>query len=100
MMRRMLAAFVSMMLTSGLASAGGPLTVTGSAATQPGQAFVWPTGSAVRYTVDTGPLSVNPSGQTVITNAQGLARVQSLFQIGNRFQPPPSPMRMRDRSLE
>jgi len=80
MMRRMLAAFVSMMLTSGLASAGGPLTVTGSAATQPGQPFVWPTGSAVRYTVDTGPLSVNPSGQTVITNAQGLARVQSLFQ--------------------
>jgi hypothetical protein len=79
-MRRVPAVFVSILLVSGLASAGGPLTITGPAATQPGQSFVWPTGSAVRYTVDTGPLSVNPAGQTVINNAQGLVRVQSLFQ--------------------
>ena len=54
--------------------------MTGPAATQPGQAFVWPSGSTIHYTVDTGPLSTNPSGQVVINNAQGLARVQSLFQ--------------------
>jgi hypothetical protein len=30
--------------------------------------------------VDSGPLSVNPTGQVVINNAQGLLRVQSLFQ--------------------
>jgi hypothetical protein len=72
--------FVALLLVAGLASGGGPFSVTGPAATQPGQAFVWPTASPIRYTVDTGPLSVNPSGQTVISNAQGLARVQSLFQ--------------------
>ena len=80
-MRRQLSAiFLASLLTSGLVVAGGPLIVTGPGALQPGQAFVWPAGVAIRYTVDSGPLSVNPSGQTVITNAQGLARVQSLFQ--------------------
>lgn len=54
--------------------------VTGPAATSPGKAFVWASGVAIPYTVDTGPLSVNPSGATVINNAQGLARVKSLFQ--------------------
>jgi len=79
-MRRTAAAlFLSYLLCCGLVFAGGPLVVTGPAATVPGQAFVWASGSAIRYTVDTGPLSVNPSGQTVINNAQGLARVQSLF---------------------
>ena len=80
-MRRQLSAiFLASLLTSGLVFAGGPLIVTGPGALQPGQAFVWPTGVAIHYTVDSGPLSVNPSGQTVIPNAQGLARVQSLFQ--------------------
>jgi len=73
------ALFLSYLLCCGLVFAGGPLVVTGPAATTPGQAFVWPSGSAIHYTVDTGPLSVNPSGQTVINNAQGLTRVQSLF---------------------
>jgi hypothetical protein len=80
MTRRLSALLLSFLLTSELASAGGPLRVTGPGATQQGQPYVWPSGSAIHYTVDTGPLSVNPSGQTVINNAQGLARVQSLFQ--------------------
>jgi hypothetical protein len=80
MKRRISALFLAFLLTSGLASAGGPMLVTGPSALQPGVPFIWPTTSAIRYTVDSGPLSVNPSGQTVISNAQGLARVQSLFQ--------------------
>ena len=80
-MRRQLSAiFLASLLTNGLVLAGGPLIVTGPGALQPGQAFVWPAGAAIRYTVDSGPLSVNPSGQTVVANTQGLARVQSLFQ--------------------
>jgi hypothetical protein len=78
--RQGLAAFVSVVLASGLAFAGEPLSITGPAATQPGQAFVWPSGSTIQYTVDTGPLSTTPSGQVVISNAQGLTRVKSLFQ--------------------
>ena len=79
-MRQLSAMLVSLLLVAGLASAGEPLSVTGTAATQPGQAFVWPSGTTIHYTVDTGPLSTNPSGQVVINNAQGLARVKSLFQ--------------------
>ena len=79
-MRRPLAALgLAYLLVAGLVFAGGPLVVTGPAATAPGQAFVWPSGAPIRYTVDSGPLSVNPSGQTVINNAQGLTRVQNLF---------------------
>jgi hypothetical protein len=80
MIRRFSAAFLSLLLVCGFASAGEPLSVTGPAATNPGQAFVWPSGSTIHYTVDTGPLSTNRSGQVVINNAQGLARVKSLFQ--------------------
>src|SRR5258707_486223 len=79
-MRRPLAALgLASLLVAGLVFAGGPLVVTGPAATAPGQAFVWPSGTPIRYTVDNGPLSVNPSGQTVINNSQGLTRVQNLF---------------------
>ncbi len=60
--------------------AGGPLRVTGRAATNPGQPFVWDVSKPIRYTVDGGPLSANASGQVVINNAQGLSRVQSMFQ--------------------
>jgi len=80
MTRRLGAIFLSCILTAGLADAGGPFRVTGPAATTPGHAFVWNTSVPIRYTVDSGPLSVTPSGQTVITNAQGVARVQRLFQ--------------------
>lgn len=79
MLRRLAAVFIVLLLVNGLALAGGPLRVTGRTAAQPGQPFVWPTGTPIRYTVDSGPLSATPSGQTVISNAQGLARVQSLF---------------------
>lgn len=80
MMRQFSALLLSLLLVCGFAWAGEPIAVTGPAATNPGQAFVWPSGSTIHYTVDTGPLSATPSGQVVINNAQGLARVKSLFQ--------------------
>jgi hypothetical protein len=78
--RRLAALFLSFILFGGFADAGGPLRVTGVGATNPGQAFVWDVSKPIRYTVDGGPLSVNPSGQVVISNSQGVARVQNLFQ--------------------
>jgi len=78
--RRVAALLLSSILLVGLADAGGPLRVTGTAATNPGLPFVWNTSSPIGYTVDEGPLSVNPSGQIVISNSQGVARVQSMFQ--------------------
>jgi hypothetical protein len=80
MIRRVFALLLSMILTAGYLEAGGPLSVTGSTAQNPGQAFVWNVSTPIRYTVDGGPLSATPAGVTVIDNAQGLARVQSLFQ--------------------
>lgn len=80
MMRRVASLLASFLLVASQAIAGGPLRVTGAMAMAPGQPFVWVVTSPVRYTVDTGPLSINPSGQTVISNSQGLALVQSLFQ--------------------
>lgn len=79
-MRRAVVLLVSFLLIVSPSFAGGPITVTGPAAITPGQPFVWDVSTPIRYTVDSGPLSVNPSGQTVITNAQGLTRVQGLFQ--------------------
>jgi hypothetical protein len=80
MRRRLAAIFLSCTLAAGFANAGGPLRVTGLASPTPGQPFVWNTSAPVRYTVDSGPLSTNPAGQIVISNSQGLARVQRLFQ--------------------
>src|SRR5262249_12648277 len=71
---------LSFLLFGGFANAGGPLRVTGPGATNPGQPFVWNMSAPIRYTVDGGPLSATPSGQAVISNSQGLARVQSMFQ--------------------
>ncbi len=79
-MRRVASLLASSLLVTSQALAGGPLRLTGATATAPGQPFVWVVTTPVRYTVDTGPLSINPSGQTVISNSQGLALVQSLFQ--------------------
>jgi len=79
-MRRVASLLASFLLVTSQALAGGPLRLTGATATAPGQPFVWVVTTPVRYTVDTGPLSINPSGQTVISNSQGLALVQSLFQ--------------------
>lgn len=80
MTRRLASLFASFLLVASLAIAGGPLHVTGLLATAPGQPFLWVVASPIRYTVDTGPLSENPSGQTVIDNSHGLALVESLFQ--------------------
>ncbi|HKV61421.1 MAG TPA: hypothetical protein VJO16_05875 [Candidatus Acidoferrum sp.] len=80
MKRRLAALFLSCILLDGFADAGGPLRVTGVGATNPGQPYVWDALKPIRYAVDGGPLSVNPSGQVVISNSQGLTRVQNLFQ--------------------
>jgi hypothetical protein len=79
MVRRVFTVVIGTLLVAAQTFAGGPLQVAGTAATNPGQPFVWNVSTPIHYTVDTGPLSVNPSGQTVITNAQGLTRVQNLF---------------------
>jgi hypothetical protein len=78
--RRLAALFLSCILFGRFADAGGPLRVTGASATNAGQPFVWDVSKPIRYTVDGGPLSVNPSGQVVISNSQGVTRVQNLFQ--------------------
>lgn len=80
MMRRLLSSFLCLILSVGYLEAGGPLIVTGSAAQNPGQAFVWDVSAPIRYTVDGGPLSVTPSGQVVISNSDGITRVQGMFQ--------------------
>ena len=80
MIRRILSLLLSALLCAGQMEAGGPLTVTGSAAQNPGQAFVWNVSTPIHFTVDGGPLSVTPTGVTVINNSQGVARVQALFQ--------------------
>lgn len=57
------------------------MRVTGPASTQQGQPFVWDAATMpIRYTVDGGPMSKDPNGITVVTNATGLARVKSMFQ--------------------
>ena len=80
MKRRVAFVFLSLSLFAAFVDAGGPLRVTGPTAQKPGQPFVWDVSVPVRYTVDGGPLSVTPSGTVVVSNAQGVARVQSLFQ--------------------
>ncbi|HXN65555.1 MAG TPA: hypothetical protein VN862_09490 [Candidatus Acidoferrales bacterium] len=63
-----------------LCYAGGPLQVSGPAAAQPGQPYVWDTASfPVRYTIDSGPLSATPEGVTVINNQTGVAGVAAMF---------------------
>jgi hypothetical protein len=78
--RRIGAVVLCLILSAGFINAGGPLRVTGASATKVGQPFVWDTSTPIRYTVDGGPLSVNPNGQAVISNSQGLNRVQQMFQ--------------------
>jgi hypothetical protein len=78
--RGTVALLICFSLCAGFANAGGPLNVVGPASANAGQTFVWDNSAPIPYTVDTGPLSVNPSGQVMIGNSQGLARVQSLFQ--------------------
>lgn len=80
MIRRGLFSTVLLVFSTGLLWAGGPLDVTGPAARVPGQPFVWDVTVPIRYTVDGGPLSATSTGQTVISNSDGIARVQAMFQ--------------------
>jgi hypothetical protein len=58
--------------------AGGPIAVGGPALGVDGQPFVWDISQGpISYRVDSGPLSVNPSGTVVVDNAAGLTRTQS-----------------------
>ena len=62
--------------------AGGPLVVGGPTFGIAGQPFTWdPAKMPIQYRVDPGPMAVNPSGTTVIDNATGLQRVQSMFGV-------------------
>jgi hypothetical protein len=80
MMRRLLSILLSLILSAGYLEAGGPLRVTGAAAQNPGQGFVWDVSAPIRYTVDGGPLSALSTGQVVISNSVGITRVQGMFQ--------------------
>jgi hypothetical protein len=71
---------LSVILFVGFADAGGPLRVTGPSSQTPGQPYVWDVSVPIRYSVDGGPLSADPSGNVVISNSQGVARVRNLFQ--------------------
>lgn len=68
--------------------AGGPLLIGGpSVGSQPafgldGQPFIWnPAAMPIQYRVDPGPMAVAPSGAEVISNSQGLQRLQSMFGV-------------------
>jgi len=69
MIRRTFSLLLSIFLCAGYMEAGGPLSVTGGAAQNPGQAFVWNVSTPIRYTVDGGPLSATSAGVTVINNS-------------------------------
>ena len=61
--------------------AGGPLFVGSPAFGVDGQPFTWdPAAMPIQYRVDGGPMASTPGGQQVISNATGVARVQSMFQ--------------------
>jgi hypothetical protein len=63
-----------------VANAGGPLVVGGPGFGVSGKAFVWnPAAMPIQYRVDGGPMSKNPSGSVIISNATGLTRVQGMF---------------------
>ncbi|MCH6553673.1 MAG: hypothetical protein IH793_05890 [Acidobacteria bacterium] len=62
------------------AFAGGPLIVGGSFGLD-AQPFTWDTSTPIQYTVDGGPLSVDPDGNVVFNNADGVMRVEQMFQV-------------------
>ncbi len=62
------------------AHAGGPLIVGGTVGVD-AQPFTWATGVPIQYRVDGGPLSADPSGTVVINNADGVMRVEQMFQV-------------------
>jgi hypothetical protein len=75
-----LAAGLLLSLCPVIARAGGPLVVGGPNFGVDGKPITWdPAKMPIRYTLDTGPLSVNGT-TTVINNATGKTRVQAMFQ--------------------
>jgi hypothetical protein len=61
--------------------AGGPIYVGSPTLGVDGQPITWdPAAMPIQYRVDGGPMSANPAGQVVISNATGASRVQSMFQ--------------------
>jgi hypothetical protein len=82
-MQSRVAAVLLLVLTSSiLGFAGGPIVVGGPNFGIAGQAFTWdPAKMPIQYRVDPGPMAVNPTGTTVIDNATGLQRVQSMFGV-------------------
>jgi hypothetical protein len=62
------------------AFAGGPLLVGGPNFGKVGQPFVWnPAKMPIQYRVDSGPLTVNSSGATLVDNASALASLRGAF---------------------
>ncbi len=59
--------------------AGGPLYVGGPTFGVDGQPFTWAS-MPIHYRVDGGPMASTSGGQSVIANATGITRVQSMFQ--------------------
>jgi hypothetical protein len=58
---------------------GGPLAVGGPGFGISGAPIIWDNTAPIQYRVDPGPMAVNPSGTTVINNANGITRVNSMF---------------------
>ena len=82
MQSRVAAVVLVLLMSPILGFAGGPLVVGGPNFGIPGQPFTWdPAKMPIQYRVDPGPMAVNPSGTTVIDNATGLQRVQSMFGV-------------------
>ena len=70
---------LALLSLGGHSFAGGPLAVGSKTKGVEGQPFVWAAGAMpIHYRVDSGPMSVNPSGTVVIPNSQGLVRVQNM----------------------
>ena len=73
----------SMLLAwSAAAFAGGPQVIGGPTYGTAGQPFTWnPASMPIHYRVDPGPMSISPTGTTVISNASGLQRLQNNFAV-------------------
>ena len=61
--------------------AGGPLYVGSPTFGVDAQIITWdPAAMPIQYRVDGGPMASTAAGATVISNATGISRVQSMFQ--------------------
>jgi hypothetical protein len=61
---------------------GGPLMVGGPSFGIQGVPFTWDSAAIpIQYRVDPGPMAKSPNGAIVISNSEGVARVNSMFNI-------------------